>query len=1392
MNTRRQQLILILVMALLTLLVSGSTVFFLYDAAFQRERSNLSELVDKEVNLIEAVARFDQLHSQHDHPQGASAATLSQIKDAYSRKKGFGKTGEILIARQNRNAIKFLHPLRHDHDLGVELTVPYNSPNAEPMRRALNKQAGVIIGKDYRGENVLAAYGWINILDIGIVAKVDLQEIRVPFITGGLIAFAIALVLILLASAVIMRITRNSIRELEKSEEQKRLLINSTGEAIYGIDDKGNCTFANPACLNMLGYDDDSELLGKNMHMLIHHTRDDGSPYPPEACDIYNAIEPGVNVDNENEVFWRRDGSRFDVHYRSSPIIQQDKCIGAVISFTDISEQRELQRQLQNSQDTLSRAQSIAHVGHWDWNIATGSLAWSDEIYRIFGLDPQAFGATYEAFLERVHPDDSEFVTNAVNRALADTATPYDIEHRILTPDGEEKFVHERGEIYRDANNKPVRMIGVVHDITKTKVAITALAESEKKFQTLARISPVGIFRADAEGRCTYVNDYWCRLSGIDAKEAQGDGWVDALHPEDINKVQKEWNASIKENRNFKLEYRFLHPNGHEVWVLGQARAEKDENGSIISFVGTITDITERRYSELALQKSEHDVHAILDNMVDTFYRANSRGELVMVSQSIRRLLGYDIHEALGMHLADFYVHPADREQFLKLLKDHNGRVQNFEARLRHKDGHHVWVSNNAHYCYDDTGNITGTEGVVHNITDRKMAEKAMQDINQELEKHIAERSTELVNERNFISSVLDTTSAIVTVLDTEGRIVRFNRTSEKITGYRSDEVLGKPVWDILIPPAESEKTRKVFSDLTASMSQNTYENYWLTKSGEQRLISWSNSAICDENGQVQYIIATGIDITERRLAEKALAESQDTIALIVEQLDGLLYRCLNDKDWTLTFVSEGCEVLTGYTKEQFMNGEVTFGADVIHPDDQQQVWDNVQLGLKKRQPYELNYRIITADKQLKWVMERGMGHFSDNGDLLALEGFIIDNTANKNVELQLQQAVHTAEQASHAKSEFLSRMSHELRTPMNAILGFGQLLQADEENNLSEENKDFLNEILNAGNHLLELINEVLDLSRVESGTVSLNIDTLPPSAVVAECLSLISPIAGKHGIKLINRCKGIQDVRIRADRTRLKQILINLMTNAVKYNTPKGSVKISCEYMEPERMRISVSDTGPGIPEDQHERLFKPFERLDANSAIEGTGIGLAVTKRLVEMMDGKVGVDSSPGRGSTFWIELAAHRITVPVSAGKSETPVTKPYRLLLIENIPSRIKLISQLLARRDDIELSTARTAKSGLDTACKLCPDAILLNHDIPALHKFRLLEKLVSTKQTRNIPLLAISADAQEPQLLQDILDKGINTVLPDPLDITVLLQKLEQLMPRKNIHSIEESVRK
>jgi len=286
---------------------------------------------------------------------------------------------------------------------------------------------------------------------------------------------------------------------LRNSEEQVRLLLDSSEEMIYGVDLAGHCTFANLACLKMLGYDEISELLGQNMHALIHHSRPDGSAYPVKACAIFKVHHTGESCHCDTEIFWRRDGSSFPITYNAYPIFQNKVIQGTVVTAIDITEQKEIQDALDRSNEALYRAQEIAHIGSWDWNIVTGELAWSDEIYRIFGLTRQQFPATYEAFLDTIHSNDKEAVVKAIDAAISDVDAGYNIEHRIIRPDGEERIVREHGVVYWNKKNKATRMIGAVHDITELKQKEHAISQLNEELEARVEARTAELERTQSE-----------------------------------------------------------------------------------------------------------------------------------------------------------------------------------------------------------------------------------------------------------------------------------------------------------------------------------------------------------------------------------------------------------------------------------------------------------------------------------------------------------------------------------------------------------------------------------------------------------------------------------------------------------------------------------------------------------------------------------------------------------------------------------------------------------------------------------------------------------------------------------------------------------------------------
>jgi len=417
-----------------------------------------------------------------------------------------------------------------------------------------------------------------------------------------------------------------------------------------------------------------------------------------------------------------------------------------------------------------------------------------------------------------------------------------------------------------------------------------------------------------------------------------------------------------------------------------------------------------------------------------------------------------------------------------------------------------------------------------------------------------------------------------------------------------------------------------------------------------------------------------------------------------------------------------------------------------------------------------------------------------DEGEPLVVRVTLTDISARRKVEaereqlalalkeknLELECARRAADKANHAKSDFLSSMSHELRTPLSAILGFAQLIQSGTPAPSASQQRS-TDQILKAGWYLLDLINEILDLALIESGKLLLSLVPVSLGKVLSECQDMVEPQARQHTISMVFPTFE-SDYVVRADGMRLKQAMINLLSNAIKYNRPGGSVSVSCAATTPGHLLISVEDTGEGLPADKLAQLFQPFNRLGQESGVkEGTGIGLAVCKQLVELMGGVLGVASTPGKGSVFWIELrladdppTGEQVTIPFASLAPQPDPPRQRTLLYVEDQAANRMLVEMLMERRPDIRLLCAKDGASGIQMAHDARPDIILMDINLPDISGTQALRILAQDPSTAHIPVIALSANAM-PRDIQHGLKAGFLNYLTKPIKLKEFMETVD-----------------
>jgi PAS domain S-box-containing protein len=697
-----------------------------------------------------------------------------------------------------------------------------------------------------------------------------------------------------------------------------------------------------------------------------------------------------------------------------------------------------------------------------------------------------------------------------------------------------------------------------------------------------------------------------------------------------------------------------------------------------------------------------------------------------------------------------------------------------YELTYIRKDGSRFPAIVSVTALRDNQADIIGYLLIGTDNTARKKAEEALAEA--------GALQNAIFNSANF--------SSIAT--DAKGVIQVFNVGAERMLGYAAADVLNKITPADISDPQEviaraGALSRELGTAITPGFDalafkasrgiEDIYELTYIRKDGSRFPAIVSVTALRDPQSAIIGYLLIGTDNSARKHAEEKLRWTEESFRLMVESVSDYAIVML-DPEGRVGSWNTGAQRIKGFHADEIVGRHfATFypHEDVLTGKPQRDLDQAAASGRHEDEGWR-----VRKDGSMFWANIVFTAIRDQGGNLRGFAKLTRDLTARNKIEAALTNAKATAEKANQAKSDFLSSMSHELRSPLNAILGFAQLMESDAPPPTASQSES-ITQILNAGWYLLELINEILDLAAIESGKVSMSLEPVSLNELLLECQAMIEPLAQRRGVRMSFNRSEVQH-HVHADRTRIKQVLINLLSNAVKYNSVGGSVVVDCcEKTTTGRIRITVTDTGAGLPPEKLMQLFEPFNRLGQEVAgEEGTGIGLVVSKRLVELMNGVIGAESSIGTGSVFWVELpstaplnlAAH--VEPSAPTESEVALPDGMRTLLyVEDNPANLKLVERLIGRRNDLHLLSATDGSRGVELARTHLPDVILMDINLPGISGIEALRILRDDPATAHIPVVALSANAM-PRDIQRGLDAGFLRYLTKPIKVSEFMDAL------------------
>lgn len=1103
----------------------------------------------------------------------------------------------------------------------------------------------------------------------------------------------------------------------------------------------------------------------------------------------------------------------------------------------EIIRRQTVEAELRASKEKYKIISERSPVGIWQSDAEGQCIYANDKVQQLTGLSREQILAN--GWPLAIHPDDRDAaltrwaeVTAQMRCGLSPDTT---IELRYLHPDGSVTWGYTETIAERNAEGDITGFIGTITDITDRKRAEIALQETSRRYAILTESSPVGVFRTDAQGYCLYVNPRWCELAGLQFQDAMGLGWIQALHPDDREWAIAAWMQAIQNQTLFHTECRFQKPDGTVVWLVVQAGKELDGHHQVVGYVGTITDISDLKQTETALKSlveitastTEQDffrdlVHYLVEAL---------QVEYAVVAQYINQQYQPQVICSSSGQVISLPSSLQDPVLWQELLEQSEYCYQRSLEQPQTMNQMHQWVAKIGaesymgmpligsdhqpigYLCILDTKPIVKVEhcrSVLKLFADRATAElerrqaKAdLQQLNQELEQRVSQRTEEVQQQTQLLRTILNSMGDSVLVVNTDGDVILYNLAAENLIGANQPILTPEQwetLWDIYLPddttpcPPESRPLARARRGETLNQLE-VYLHNALHPEGIP--VEVTLRPLTDSTGSLIGGVVVFRDIRDRKQAESTLRDSEARLRLALIAANQGLYD-LNVQTGE-AIVSPEYATMLGYDPETFQETNQKW-IERMHPDDHERVAYVYQAYIQGELPiYKVEFRQRTQTGDWKWILSLGRIVTQDaTGQPLRMLGTHTDISDRKQAEealqklnteleqrveertIELRVAKEAADAANQAKSNFLASISHELRTPLNGVMGYAQILQGDA--SLTAKQRDGVSIIYRCASHLLTLINDILDLSKIEAGKLELMSSEVHFPSFLQSIVEICAIRADQKDLLLDFQSLTPLPTVIQVDEKRLRQVLINLLSNAVKF-TNYGSITFKVEVLSTidavATIRFQIEDTGPGICVDDFEKIFQPFEQVNNQHHTEGTGLGLAISQRIVQMMGSQIQLESVLGQGSRFWFDIAVeicHGAKLTDHLSPSQGTIVgyagQKRKILVVDDRWENRSIFVHLL-KPLGFQMSEADNGEDGIQKAIMWQPDLIITDLQMPVMDGLTMTRQLRQLPQFQQTIILASSANVFEWKRQQS-QEAGCNAFLPRPIELPQLLEQL------------------